>query len=350
MLFTLQSAELAAFPHHCTRLASLDRTEHDADKMHRHVRYLLALLEEGEDLTNGLQNKIKDKLEGKLGKVWQPNTALAYMNSFKFFADFMKRRCSLADDVKGKDMWEDIRNLLNAMCRSVDKRERERKANSDPKEVLTPEMYQALMFGKRMTQAKHLLRNPPPGKGDHSVAVHTLVRNSTILMIVARNAHRTGVLSNMTLEMYNSATIEEGGIRVIRNPKHKTSRVFGKVEVIVDEENYKLIGSYIDNFRPKKAGPDTDNVFLNYSGAPMDSKSISHALSTELGHAGIERKICATDLRKTATTFVCSVLPQSDWKKLADWMVSIFTFHNLPVYLYICTCFVLYWFFLTGPQ
>ena len=309
---------MEAFRRDVTSLSSLDKNEEQAERQIKHVKYLLGVLQDEDRLEIHLSKRLKDILED--GK-WLPNTVATYLNSFKSFVDYMKKTTSYEGRKLEHDRWAAIRIEINHMCNNVKKREDRRKISMEPKEIVSPEMMQGVMKSKRMSQAKALLANPP-GETCKDRAVHTLVRNNVMLNILPRNAHRTGIILNMTVADHQKAELVEE-LYVIKIGDHKTALKFGQADVFVDQEGYELIGKYIRHFRPVSTHP---NIFLNFSGNPMSAGHVGNAVSMELGQAGFERKITITDLRKMATTFVCSLLPKGeDWVDMANFMVSCFT-------------------------
>ena len=77
------------------------------------------------------------------------------------------------------------------------------------------------------------------------------------------------------------------GCRVVRIKDHETAKIYGSAEVIIAQDVYKNMLTYLNHYRPKS---DADNFFLSWSGLPIDGSLLCHALSTELSCVGIEKK------------------------------------------------------------
>ena len=88
--------------------------------------------------------------------------------------------------------------------------------------------------------------------------------------------------------------------------------------MVVFQELYVQLQTYFAIFRPQSG--QSREVFLNWSGAPMDSGSVIHALSTEISHAGVEKKLSYTAIRYLAVTLLYGVLPESDLSDLSGLM------------------------------
>ena len=122
--------------------------------------------------------------------------------------------------------------------------------------------------------------------GAHSLvvnqAVYTLIRDFLLLEITIANAHRSGVLANMTVGEFKAAKEKQDSI-VISVKKHKTADTHGPENENESDEAY---------------------VFLSWNGAKMESGQICTAINAAWGKGGMQGHISSTLFRKSAVTNV----------------------------------------------
>ena len=99
----------------------------------------------------------------------------------------------------------------------------------------------------------------------------------------------------MQLEAFQKAIVE-GKNHIIQVREQKTAKTDGCAEIIVLHDVFKQLKTYVQQYRPVSSS-DT------WSGSPMDSGAVCHALSMELSHAGMEKSKIYMLLLKQLITF-----------------------------------------------
>ena len=80
------------------------------------------------------------------------------------------------------------------------------------------------------------------------------------------------------------------GDHIVVVAQHKTSAKYGPATLVMSKL-YAQMESYIKHFWPSAVSTETHpkNLFINWGGSSMDPRSVMHALTTVLGHTGIEK-------------------------------------------------------------
>ena len=227
------------------------------------------------------EDQVATLIEKKVNSAeWLPNTAKAYINSLKLFlryAQTMVEAGKLPYDVKKLQAFEKSANLW---CKSLFKLEQKRPKQPEP--IVTPDDIQAYLCSKRAKHASELLA----GRYSNTNASHTIVRNNLIMRVALSNCHRTGCLTNMTVQEFKAAIIKNDHF-IIKVAEHKTAGTYGPAEVVLDKDLYRDVVTYIEVFRLVSSCP---TIFLTYNGTKMESGTVAAALTTELGHAGVGKQ------------------------------------------------------------
>ena len=75
---------------------------------------------------------------------------------------------------------------------------------------------------------------------------HCLVRNNLILQLILANCHRSGCILNMMVTNFEDAK-SHNGCRVVRIKDHKTAKIYGSAEVIIAQDVYKNMLTYLNH-------------------------------------------------------------------------------------------------------
>ena len=268
---------------------------------------------------------LADIIDRKLYKEWQPNTVRAYLNSLRLFIRFLNHMTLL--NISEFDYNVTMLTALDDQCvtwmRSLSKAYRKSKGGKSANQegYINPSDLQAYMQSTRAGQAVSLLTSVP--RDDVTMAEHTLARNYLIFCLAMANCQRTGCLTNLTLQEFADGREQvRRGDHIVMVAHHKTSTKYGPATLVVRKELYSQIESYIKHFRPSAISPDSHpkDLFVNWGGSSMDASSVIHALRTELGHAGVEKKLTCTAIRHLAVTLLSGLLPERDLKDLSGLM------------------------------
>ena len=260
-------------------------------------------------------------IDRNLKKKWQPNTLRTYLNSLRQFVDFLEQMTVL--EIEDFEYNTTVLRALNQQClkwlRSATKEEKKNKStkNKTEEENINPQDFQAYMTSERAKTARKLLSSP-----DRMVTMtnHTLCRNYLLMCVALTNCQRTGCLLNLTVEEFvEGQNYIKRGKHILEVRNHKTAGKYGPANMVLSTELYIQIQTYIAVYRPRSS-PNTRQLFLNWSGSPMDSATVIHALSTELSHAGVEKRLNCTSIRHLAVTLLSGVLTESDLGDLSGLM------------------------------
>ena len=95
--------------------------------------------------------------------------------------------------------------------------------------------------------------------------------------------------------------------------QHKTSAKYGPATLVMSKL-YAQMESYIKYFWPSAVSTETHpkNLFINWGGSSMDPRSVMHALTTVLGHTGIEKRLTCNPIHHLAFTLLSGLLSERD--------------------------------------
>ena len=137
-------------------------------------------------------------------------------------------------------------------------------------------------------------------------AEYTLIRDFILTQITIANAHRSGVLANMTLGEFNKAKWLSEENCIITVKKHKTADIHGPARVVLSPTLFGYLKTYIAEVRSVVSETKDDDaaVILSWSGARLASGQISTAINASWKKAGLQGHLSCTLFRKSAVTAV----------------------------------------------
>ena len=238
---------------------------------------------------------------------------------------FIKRMTLLG--IEGFHYDVNMLNALDEQCgawmRSLNKDYRKSKGSKSASQegYINPSDLQAYMQSHRARQAALLLSGG--GREEVTMGTHTSARNYLLFCLAMANCQRTGCLTNLTLDEFaDGKTNTQRGNHIVRVANHKTAGKYGPATLVVSEELYMQMEAYVQHFRPAALSTDSrpKDLFVNWGGSSMDSGSVTNALSTELGHAGVEKRLTCTAVRHLAVTLLSGLLPEDDLADLSSLM------------------------------
>ena len=206
--------------------------------------------------------------------------------------------------------------LWSASYRKDSKRRHLDKMNRDLGNLITPEMVSTFEKSEaaRMAIAYIEQSSDPDALLEVNQSVYTLVRDFILLEITIANAHRSGVLSNMTVGEYKAAKKAKGSM-IICVKSHKTADTHGPACVVLSPTLFSYLQIYVNKVRSQveKTDDTTDskkrdeaNVFLSWTGAKLESGQISTAINAAWQKGGMQGHVTSTLFRKSAVTNVHS--------------------------------------------
>lgn len=154
-----------------------------------------------------------------------------------------------------------------------------------------------------------------------SQADYCIMREYLLVQISLQNSHRSGVLSNMTIEEFDKGQTEGEMIR-IKVRKHKTARIYGPAKLYVKKHLYDYLKIFVSKAR-SQIRSSAQNVFVTFNGTQMESGQISRQINSTWQRAGVygenrpSRNLTCTMFRKSASTAVLEHNPECG-KDVAD--------------------------------
>ena len=119
-------------------------------------------------------------------------------------------------------------------------------------------------------------------------ADNTIIIDFILTQITIANAHRSGVLANMTMAEFHKAKRWEGSY-IISVKKHKTADIHGPARVVLSPTLFDYLKVFVAEVRSvvTLTTEDDDVVVLSWSGARLASGQISTAINAAWKKAGI---------------------------------------------------------------
>ena len=259
------------------------------------------------------KNLIRDKfLKEHAEKKYTADTIKAYLLSLRHFCSYItaEKPKSIKVDPALVLQIEEKARLWSSSYKKDSNRRHLQKMNEDLGNLITPEMVSKY---ERSESARSAISYVGELSGAHSLEVtqpiYTLIRDFVLLQITITNAHRSGVLANMTLGKYKKVKMAEGSY-VINVAKHKTDDTHGPVRVVLSPTLFSQLKVYVQEVRSQveESSGNEDNVeatvFLSWSGAKLESGQISTAINAAWRKGGMQGHVSSTLFRKSAVTTI----------------------------------------------
>ena len=253
----------------------------------------------------GNRNLIRDKFLDSFCKAQQyhPGTIQTFLRSLGAFYDFI---LSENLDVINKDEVIQMKSRLPTWKASyktqlkiatMKKLETERRTKILPQDIL--------QFEKSpiVKEAIKIL-GQSDDKSRCTKTAFVLVRDFVITELFIDNAHRAGVLANMTLQEFNNTETFEKSRYRLTVFHHKEARA-GPIRVILRQSLFGWLTTYVRNFRKWVADNDDGNgkVFVTFNGKSFEySGDISAASNSFWQKAGMKGRCGANKFRKAAVS------------------------------------------------
>lgn len=144
----------------------------------------------------------------------------------------------------------------------------------------------------------------------HSIEVnqsmYTLIRNFILTEMTIANAHRSGVLANMTMDEFLKAKKTSEESMLIKVKDHNTADTHGPARVMLSPTLFSYLKVYVNEVRSlvQKDSDTSSSVFLSWNGLKLQSGQISTAINAAWQKAGMEGHVSSTIFRKSTMTKV----------------------------------------------
>ena len=298
-------------------LQSADGGRKDKKLSKQHASQLFRILQiidpslQFESLFN--KTLVRDTFLKQAEAKYTADTVKAYLLSLRHFCSYVvaEKPESVAVDLALVQQIQEKARLWSMSYRKDSKRRYLEKMDNDLSNLVTPEMVNEYERSEAARSAVNLLEQL---SGAHSLQVnqsmYTLVRDFILLEITIANAHRSGVLANMTLEEYKAAKRVDDSM-VISVKDHKTADTHGPARVVLSLSLFSYLRLYVSEMRSQmedstseEYGSNKRSVFLSWNGSKLESGQISTAINAAWRKGGMEGHVTSTIFRKSAVTKV----------------------------------------------
>lgn len=309
--------EISVVSSFCSWLQSADGGRKDAKLSKQHGSQLRRILQtvDPSQQFQSLFNKtlLRDTFLKQAEKKYTADTMKAYLLSLRHFCTYViaEKPASVDVDPALVRQIQEKARLWSMSYRKDSKRRHLEKMSNDLNNLVTPEQINEY---ERSKAARSAIAHLEDLSGAHSLqvnqSVYTIVRDFILLEITIANAHRSGVLANMTMEEYKKAKKVEDNM-VISVKEHKTADTHGPARVVLSFSLFSYIGLYINELRRhvvessnEEYDSNKSHVFLSWSGGKLTSGQVSTAINAAWRKGGMQGHVTSTLFRKSAVTNV----------------------------------------------
>lgn len=288
------------------------RKPHKMSKQHAsQVEKILTVIDPNKDLASLFDRKlIRDTfLRDHAEKTYKPDTIKSYLLSLRYFCSFVltERPEGLNVDDASINVIDEKARLWSTSYKKDCQRRHLEKQDEDISNLITAEMVTTFEQSESTRRAVSLIGQL---SGAHCIQLnqeqYTLIRDFILTEMTIANAHRSGVLANMTIGEFNKSKHESNGSYVISVKNHKTASIHGPARVVLSPKLFGYLKVYVNEVRSvvNSTKDENDSVILSWSGAKVVSGQISTAINAAWKKAGLEGHISSTLFRKSAVTAV----------------------------------------------
>ena len=243
------------------------------------LRKILSIIDPERRLSSLLNKSlVRDKfLRDHAEKKYKPDTVKSHLLSLRNFCSFVlteNPECIQVDPVIVQKVAEKA-HLWSSSYRKDSNRRHLEKQNEDLEKLVTPSMVSTFENSESTRKA---VANIGQFSGAHSLEmnqlIYTLVRDFILTEITITNAHRSGVLANMTIEEFEKANKAEQGSMVIKVSNHKTADTHGPPSIVLSPTLFSYLKVYVSEVRQVSKSNDDKSmpVYLSWSGAKLESQ------------------------------------------------------------------------------
>jgi len=170
-------------------------------------------------------------------------------------------------------------------------------------------IYRSSQFSKKCENFLHALKQLDGIDAALSRQDFCNIRNHLLLSISFRNANRSGVLSNFTLDDYYRSlhNHKEGDYAIFRILKHKTDAAYGDACIVLNPKQCDMLRGYMR--ARNQIAAVSNRVFVTYAGKAMSQSSITLSISQAILSAGQEKSASCAKIRKLEVNLVQSKYP-----------------------------------------
>jgi len=181
----------------------------------------------------------------------------------------------------------------------------------DVAEQIYPKDIQNYLASNYATSARDLLSSASSSK--YNSYDFARARNHLLVLLSVSNAHRTGVLTNFTINDYHAGLAQfrstNANSLVFIIAEHKTAGAHGAATLAVSSEEAELLAGYMQIRQKAELASAAPFVFITQTGKKMTQSLVSSSLTTAFAASGYSERVNCTKLRKAAVTQVHSNFP-----------------------------------------
>ncbi|XP_068757402.1 uncharacterized protein [Montipora capricornis] len=311
--------EEETFRDFCQWLQTADGGRRDEKMAKQHcsqVRKMLVTIDSERKLSSLFnKNLIRDRfLKDYAEKMYKPDTVKAHLLSLRNFCSFVRTEepSSVTVNADTIQKIEEKARLWSSSYKKDSNRRHLEKQNEDLEKLVTPEMVSKF---ERSESARTAISYIGQLSGAHALEVnqsmYTLIRDFILTEMTIANAHRSGVLANMTIEEFKKVKKTNQGSMLISVKNHKTADVHGPARVVLTPTLFSYLDVYVNEVRScvaisssEKDSNSPSFVFLSWNGQKLQSGQISTAIDSAWQKAEMEGHVCSTIFRKSTVTKV----------------------------------------------
>ncbi|XP_068670188.1 uncharacterized protein [Montipora foliosa] len=288
--------EEETFRDFCQWLQTADGGRRDEKMAKKHcsqVRKMLVTIESERKLSSLFnKNLIRDRfLKDYAEKMYKPDTVKAHLLSLRNFCSFVRTEEPSSVTVNADTIRkiEEKARLWSSSYKKDSNRRHLEKQNEDLEKLVTPEMVSKF---ERSESARTAISYIGQLSGAHALEVnqsmYTLIRYFILTEMTIANAHRSGVLANMTIEEFKKVKKTNQGSMLISVKNHKTAdcEAVWRFQAVRRTATHHPLCS------------------LSWNGQKLQSGQISTAIDSAWQKAEMEGHVCSTIFRKSTVTKV----------------------------------------------
>ena len=281
-----------------------------SSRQHRmQVKTILHVIDESMDIASLTRTKrIRDEFLKIycVHKKYEARTIRAYLHSLDHFYTYLiAERSTIFESNMLSSIKVKVRNWINSYQR-LSRKQKHLKDDREEETEITPTQIKAFERSEVCRSAIVSLGNVEDDP-THALTVESFVtvRDFLMTMICIRNAHRSGVIANFTMDEFRNHKFKDG-CYIFRVHKHKTLSTHGPARIVVNESMFSWLETYVTYIRPQfVSSPSIDNVFTSSTGMRLASGAVSGGLNSIWKKSGlVDHRVNATKFRRTAVTAV----------------------------------------------
>ena len=218
------------------------------------INKMLAVIDPKKDLASLFDKKlIRDTfLKEHAENAYKPDTIKSYLLSLRYYCSFVltERPDAVRVNEASVHLIDGKACLWLSSYKKVSQHRHLEKQDEDLSNLITPEMVAEYEKSESARRAVTLISQL---SGTHCLQInqaeYMLIRDFILTQITIANAHRSGVLANMTLGEFNKAKRLSEENCIITVKKHKTAHIHGPARVVLSPTLFGYLKTYIAEVR-----------------------------------------------------------------------------------------------------